>query len=79
MNTQEIELQKLPHAMKKKQLMALYLASGMTERQIREGINAIIADNRNLPPNRPVYEQQIWNCELMEFVETYGLPKGYKY
>ncbi|KGO84446.1 hypothetical protein Q763_01510 [Flavobacterium beibuense F44-8] len=78
MNTQEIELQQLPFSVNKKKLTALYVASGMTERQIRDGINTIIADNRKLPSDKPVNVQNIWNCEFMEFVETYGLPKGYK-
>lgn len=78
MKTQELELQKLPYSINKKRLTALYMASGMTEKQIRVGINSIIADNRKLPADKPVNVQNIWNCELMEFVEVYGLPKGYK-
>lgn len=77
MNTTEAKFKILPHSVNKKQLFAMYLGQ-MTERQIREGINTIIADNRNYPPGTPVSIQLVWHIELMEFVSVYGLPKGYK-
>lgn len=77
MNLQEQQLEKLPHTVRKSQLMYLY-RNDLTEKQIREGINTIIADNRKIPADKPVYVQLIWRKELIEFVETYGLPEGYK-
>lgn len=66
-------LKPLPYTVSKKQLMAIYLGQ-MTELQIRRGINSIILDNRKACNK---YVQLVWHNELIEFVETYGLPKGY--
>ncbi len=79
METQDKELQEMPYACKKSQLQAWYLASGLTEREIRIGINAIIADNRGLGPNHTVANKTVRHAELKEFVKIYGLPKGYKH
>jgi hypothetical protein len=78
MDTQQLEIKTLPHSTNKAKLMQLYLASGMTERQIRTGINLIIADSRKMPNDKAVCVKNLWHKELMEFVNTYGLPKGYK-
>jgi len=57
--------------------MAMFLGQ-MTEKQIREGINTIIADNRKeCTPKNSVAVQLIWHDELMEFIAVYGMPKGY--
>lgn len=77
MSIQDTDLKKLPYSVSKKQLTALYLVSGMTERQIRKGINEIISEKRNIPIDK-VTVRNVWHCELMEFVEVYGLPKGYE-
>lgn len=50
----------------------------MSERQMRNGINAIIKENRGLPKFHPVCIQQIAPKELKEFIETYGLPRNYE-
>lgn len=53
-------------------------ALDMTRRQIRNGINAIIKENRGLEKFCKVMPRQIWHKELVEFVETYGLPRNYE-
>lgn len=76
MDAPTIPLKKLPYAITKKQLFAMYLASGMTERQIRIGINAIIAENRKKSNSKPISERLIWHEEWKEFVNVYGVPAG---
>lgn len=74
----------LPFSVTKKELVNLYLGQ-MSENSILTGINAIIFDNRKqLPQYQSKTEKQIilsklvWHTEFMEFVATYGVPKGYK-
>lgn len=73
----ETPLQTMPFATTKAKLFEMYL-SNYTETEIRIGINTIIADNRKYPADKPVYVKRIRHCELVEFVEIFGLPKGYK-
>jgi hypothetical protein len=68
---------KMPNSCTKKQLYNMYRLD-MSERQMRNGINAIIKENRGLPKFHQVCIQQIAPKELKEFVETYGLPKNYE-
>jgi len=70
-------LKKLPYVLDKKTLMAFYQVSGMTARDIRIGINAIIADNRKLSASKSVCVQLIRHIEWREFVRIYGAPAGY--
>lgn len=72
-----MKLPSLPYSLSKKQLMAFYQASGMSERAIRDGINAIIAEKRKIPAGKAICERLIWHAEWKEFVEVYGPPAGY--
>jgi len=67
----------MPYACKKNQLQAWYLRSGYNEKEIRLGINAIIAENRKLSPLVRVTVKNIRHDELKEFVKIYGLPDGF--
>ena len=68
---------KFPHSCTKKELFNMYRLD-MSERQMRNGINAIIKENRGLPKFHQVCIQQIAPKELKEFIETYGLPRNYE-
>lgn len=68
---------KMPNSCTKKELYDMYRLD-MSERQMRNGINAIIKENRGLPKMHPVCIQQVAPKELKEFIETYGLPKNYE-
>lgn len=63
-----------PHSCTKKELQDMYLGQ-MSEADIRKGINEIIRENRKGRDGIAV--QRIWPAELSEFVEIYGLPKGF--
>lgn len=68
---------KIPNSCTKKQLYDMYRLD-LSERQMRNGINAIIKENRGLPKFHQVCIQQIAPKELKEFIETYGLPRNYE-
>jgi len=51
----------------------------MSRRQIRNGINAIIKENRGLPKFYNVRLSMVAPKELKEFIETYGLPRNYEF
>ncbi|CAM3968070.1 hypothetical protein FLCU109888_11480 [Flavobacterium cucumis] len=76
-NINQTEKKKFPYSCDKKKLFEMY-ALDMTSRQIRNGINAIIKENRGLPKFGKVMPRQIWHKELIEFMETYGLPRNYE-
>jgi len=78
METQERELKPMPYACKKSQLQAWYLISGYNEKEIRLGINAIIADKRKISALTRVTVKNIRHDELKEFVKIFGLPEGFK-
>jgi hypothetical protein len=69
-------LKPLPYAVTKQQLVNMYLDQ-MSEIQIRRNINTIILDNRKKSPCNTLQGQKVWHEEFKEFLETYGLPKGY--
>ena len=66
----------LPHSTTKSGLSSMYL-NQMSEHSIRQGINQIIADMRKNTPLATTFSKKIFHNELMEFVRTYGMPKGY--
>ncbi|WP_445718221.1 hypothetical protein [Flavobacterium sp.] len=68
---------KMPHSCTKSQLYDMYCLD-MSRRQIRNGINTIIKENRGLPKFHNVRLIQIAPKELKEFIETYGLPRNYE-
>lgn len=71
------DLKPLPYAVTKLQLVNMYLDQ-MTESQIRKNINTIILENRKQNQNYNTLQgQKVWHGEFKEFIETYGLPKGY--
>ena len=69
-------LKTLPYAVTKKELVLMYLDQ-MSEIQIRKNINTLLIDARKKSPCNPVRTQKVWHDEFTEFIETYGLPKGY--
>lgn len=77
METRTEQPKKMPFSTNKKDLTEMYLCSGLSEREIRKGINEIIADSRKLSLDSAKFTKSVRNNELMQFVETYGLPKGY--
>lgn len=68
----------LPYSCTKQQLVEMYLDQ-MPEATIRKSINVIIQASRcNLPVGFKKTTHKVWHKELMEFVETYGVPRGYE-
>lgn len=73
----------LPHAVTKQQLVDLFI-NQMPEAKILKAANLIIYDSRK---NKPLYQadtqqkiiatRYVTHPEFMEFIETYGMPKGY--
>lgn len=61
----------LPHAAKKSELVDMY-CDQFSETKIRKQINEILKE-KNISKDTKI----IPHLEFMEFVETYGLPKGY--
>ena len=61
----------LPHAATKSELILMY-CNQFSEAKIRNQINEILKE-RNISKDT----KMIPHLEFMEFVETYGLPKGY--
>ena len=62
----------LPYSVTKSELYSMYI-SDMPEYKIKRGINEILKE-------KPFYKDRdkvILHNEFMEFVNTYGLPKGY--
>ncbi len=50
----------------------------MSEKQIRKAINEIIKDfAKNQKNTTGVHNKNIPHVVFMEFMETYGVPKGY--
>ncbi|QEE49656.1 hypothetical protein FUA48_08680 [Flavobacterium alkalisoli] len=70
-------LKPLPFSVKKGELVEMYIDQ-MTERFILDNINTIIVATRNLPKNYRPRVSQLLHIEFMEFVATYGAPKGYE-
>jgi hypothetical protein len=74
----------LPHAVTKAQLVKLYLDQ-YSEKVIISAVNLIIIDNRK---NKPIYKgyttarlartNTITHQEFVEFIATYGDPKGFE-
>lgn len=77
MNTNKPTMKKMPHSCTKARLYELYCLD-MSRRQIRNGINSIIKENRGLPKFHPVKLHQIAPKELKDFIDTYGLPRNYE-
>ncbi|MXN90175.1 hypothetical protein GR160_02965 [Flavobacterium sp. Sd200] len=71
------KLKPLPYSTSKNQLTKWYISCGVSEKNIRHAINAIISDNRKLPPGKTIYDKNVRHDELQEFVEQFGLPKDY--
>ena len=68
----------LPYSCTKQQLVEMYLDQ-MPEATIRQSINVIIEASRShLPTGYKKTTHKVWHKELMEFVDTYGAPKGYE-
>lgn len=63
----------LPHAVTKSELIGMY-CDQFSETKIRKQINEILKE-KNISKDTKI----IPHLEFMEFVETYGLPKGYFY
>jgi hypothetical protein len=61
----------LPHSATKTELIAMY-CNQFSEAKIRNQINEILKE-KNISKDI----KMIPHLEFMEFVETYGLPKGY--
>lgn len=61
----------LPHSVTKSQLIEMY-GNQFSEKVIRAHINEILKE-KNIAKQTKI----IPHLEFMEFVETYGLPKGY--
>ncbi len=63
----------LPHSVTKSELIEMY-CNQFSEAKIRNQINEILKEKKI---SKDV--KMIPHIEFMEFVETYGLPKGYRY
>ncbi|WP_297509987.1 hypothetical protein [Flavobacterium sp.] len=63
----------LPHSVTKSELIEMY-CNQFSEAKIRNQINEILKE-KNISKDTKI----IPHLEFMEFVETYGLPKGYHY
>jgi predicted component of type VI protein secretion system len=63
----------LPYSATKSELIQMY-CDQFSEAKIRKQINEIL-NERNISKDTKI----IPHLEFMEFVETYGLPKGYHY
>lgn len=61
----------LPHSATKSELVEMY-CDQFSETKIRKQINEILKE-KNISKDTKI----IPHLEFMEFVETYGLPKGY--
>ena len=61
----------LPHSATKSELVAMY-CDQFSESKIRNQINEILKE-KNISKDTKI----IPHLEFIEFVETYGLPKGY--
>ena len=61
----------LPHAVTKSELIGMY-CDQFSEKKIRKQINEILKE-KNISKDTKI----IPHLEFIEFVETYGLPKGY--
>ena len=61
----------LPHSVTKAELIAMY-CNQFSETKIRNQINEILKE-KNISKDTKI----IPHLEFIEFVETYGLPKGY--
>ena len=61
----------LPHAVTKSELVEMY-CDQFSETRIRKQINEILKE-KNISKDTKI----IPHIEFIEFVETYGLPKGY--
>ena len=66
----------LPFSCTKADLLRMY-GTQMPDSFIRNQINTIIQEKRKLPIGTVPKASKILHIELIEFVETYGLPKGY--
>jgi hypothetical protein len=71
------QLEPLPYNTTKNQLINWYIACGISEKNIRAGINAIIAEKRKISAQKIIYDKNVRHTELMEFVDQFGLPKGF--
>ncbi|NHM07636.1 hypothetical protein G4D82_10415 [Flavobacterium sp. CYK-4] len=63
----------LPYSVTKSELIQMY-CDQFSEAKIRKQINEILKE-KNISKDT----KMIPHLEFMEFVETYGLPKGYYY
>lgn len=63
----------LPHSVTKSELIEMY-CNQFSESKIRNQINEILKEKKI---SKDV--KMIPHLEFMEFVQTYGLPKGYNY
>lgn len=61
----------LPHAVSKSELIYMY-CDQFSDTKIRKQINEILKE-KNISKDTKI----VPHLEFMEFVETYGLPKGY--
>ena len=61
----------LPHAVTKSELVEMY-CDQFSETRIRKQINEILKE-KNISKDT----KMVPHMEFIEFVETYGLPKGY--
>lgn len=79
-----IEQKNLPFSVTKKKLVEMY-CNQMSEKTIINGINEIILENRKSKssyrlkkPKQIKTAKLVWHVEFMEFIATYGEPKGYQ-
>ena len=77
MNTNKPTMKKMPHSCTKGQLYDMYCLD-MSRRYIRNAINTIIKENRGLDKFHQVKLWHVAPKELQEFIDTYGLPRGYE-
>lgn len=69
-------LKDMPYHTTKQELFDMYL-NQMPEDMIKKEINLIIMDKRRLEPGLTPRHSKITHVELKEFVEIWGVPKGY--
>ncbi|WP_395052208.1 hypothetical protein [Flavobacterium sp.] len=66
------EKKPLPYSATKSELVTMYV-NQMSKKTIRKQINEILIEK-----GFSILSKRIEHNEFMEYVETYGLPKGYK-
>lgn len=81
MANQEQQLKTLPHSVSKAQLVELYKGE-MSKKEVLQNVTVIMIENRKgdkvpLSDEEIKLKKCIRHKEFTEFVETFGMPKGY--